>query len=628
MRQVLRSPTGLAGLILVTGFVILAIIGPIIWGPEASHLDPANLLQGSSRQHLLGTDGLGRDILARVLAATRLSLVLSFLATLIGGVLGITLGALPSILPKRAAHFVTSLIGALVAFPGLLLALFTTVVMGLGARGAVLGIGVAIAPGLARLTHTLTSSAAGSDYVAAARVLHVSRRRILVRHILPNVAEPLILNLTLIMGSALLGLAGLSFLGLGVQPPSYDWGRMLTEGLSRIYISPEVALGPAVAILLAGIGFNLLGESFARVAAREQRVRQKDRAAPALPEPVPSFVEPEGATDPVLDLRELSITFPGGSMPVRELSLVVRAGEVVGIVGESGSGKSLTALAIGSLVPHPGVVTTKRHRVAGTEISTLPTAARRRLLGTSLAMVFQDPMASLNPALRVGSQLAEVSSVHQRMPRRLSWQRAVDRLTKVHIRNPAQRAKQRPHEFSGGMRQRAVIAMGLMGNPALLIADEPTTALDVTVQRQIIDLLGEVTAQAETAAIFISHDIAVVSEVCDRVVVMYAGRIVEELPVEDLRDGALHPYTRMLVASLPDMTTDRTQPLAAIPGRPPSPFDSSPGCPFAPRCPAATSECHVTRPPLETVASRQLVACWHPERGPVRPSHVTVSEQR
>jgi peptide/nickel transport system permease protein len=626
MRQLLRSPTALAGLVLVTAFVTLAVIGPIVWGVEANRIDTANLLQGSSSKHLLGTDGLGRDIFARVLAATRLSLILSFLATLIGGVLGITLGALPSILPRRAGRAVTAVIGALVAFPGLLLALFTTVVIGLGARGAVLGIGVAIAPVLARLTHTLTSSVAGSDYVAAARVLRVSRLRILVRHILPNVAEALILNLTLIMGSALLGLAGLSFLGLGVQPPSYDWGRMLTEGLQRIYVNPEVALGPAAAILLAGIGFNLLGESLARVAAREHRVPRVRGAGLAWPDAEAS-ADPVGQGDVVLDLRELSVTFPGGSMPVRELSLLVRAGEVVGIVGESGSGKSLTALAIGSLVPYPGVVATTRHRIAGADVNTMTTAARRRLLGKSLAMVFQDPMASLNPALRVGSQLAEVSIVHDRMPLRRSWERAVDRLTKVHISDPARRARQRPHEFSGGMRQRAMIAMGLMGTPALLIADEPTTALDVTVQRQIVDLIGEVTERT-AAAIFISHDIAVVSEVCHRVAVMYAGRVVEELAVEDLRDGALHPYTRMLIASLPDMTTDRTRPLAAIAGRPPSPTEATSGCSFAPRCPAATAVCHSSRPRLEIVAGGQRVACWHPERGPVREAQVAAGEQR
>ncbi|MDP9093195.1 MAG: dipeptide/oligopeptide/nickel ABC transporter permease/ATP-binding protein [Actinomycetota bacterium] len=626
MRQLLRSPTALAGLILVTAFVTLAVIGPIVWGPRASHINPADLLQGSSSKHLLGTDGLGRDIFARVLAATRMSLVLSFLATLVGGVLGIALGALPSILPRRAGRLVTAVIGGLVAFPGLLLALFTTVVIGVGARGAVIGIGVAIAPVLARLTHTLTSSVAGSDYVAAARVLRVSRWRILVRHILPNVAEVLILNLTLLMGSALLGLAGLSFLGLGVQPPSYDWGRMLTEGLQRIYVNPEVALGPAVAILLAGIGFNLLGESLARVAAREHRVPRMRGAAPALPESE-TPADPVGAREVVLDLRDLRVTFPGGSMPVRELSLLVRAGEVVGIVGESGSGKSLTALAIGSLVPYPGVVTATRHRIAGAEISTIPTIARRRLLGRSLAMVFQDPMASLNPALCVGSQLAEVSLVHDRMPRRRSWERAVDRLTKVHISDPARRARQRPHEFSGGMRQRAMIAMGLMGTPALLIADEPTTALDVTVQRQIVDLIGEVAGRTGAAAIFISHDIAVVSEVCHRVAVMYAGRVVEELAVEDLRDGALHPYTRMLVASLPDMTTDRTRPLATIAGLPPSTTEVTPGCSFAPRCPAATARCHTSRPRLETVSGGHGVACWHPERGPVREAQVAAGAQ-
>jgi oligopeptide/dipeptide ABC transporter ATP-binding protein len=614
MRQVLRSPAGLAGTLLLAACIVLAVAGPPLWGDNAARINAAEILKGTSSGHPLGTDNLGRDILFRVLVATRLSLVLALLATLIGGAIGVPLGALPSVLPRRAGRLVVGTVNSLVAFPSLLLAMFTAMVMGLGARGAVFGIGIAIAPALARLTQTMTASVAGSDYVAAARVLHVPRWRILTRHILPNVAEPLILNITMITGSALLGIAALSFIGLGVQPPSYDWGRMLSEGLSRVYVQPEVALGPAVAIVAAGIGFQLLGESMARVASREApRSPVRKLTAP----PVTSSDQPPARRGDVLELHDLTVMFPGGAAPVREVSLWVNAGEIVGIVGESGSGKSLTALAIGGLVPYPGVAAASRLALAGQDPGTLPPAARRRLLGTSLAMVFQDPMSSLNPALKVGSQLAEMSTVHEGLSRRASWRRAVDRLRQVHIPEPARRARQRPHEFSGGMRQRATIAMGLMETPKLLVADEPTTALDVTVQRQILELLSEVTTTTSAGAIFISHDMAVVSQICHRVVVMYAGRVVEELPVEDLRSGPAHPYTRALVACLPDMRTARGRPLATIPGRPPSPADTDDGCPFAARCAHATEVCFQTRPPLEMGPSGRRLACWHPQSGPV-----------
>ncbi|MFB4274112.1 dipeptide/oligopeptide/nickel ABC transporter permease/ATP-binding protein [Nonomuraea sp. MTCD27] len=595
-----RNAPGVAGAVIVVAMAVLAVVGPIFWGADAERIDAAAILQGASPEHPLGTDNLGRDLLARVLVAGRYSLLLALAATLIGAVAGVVLGTLPSVLPRRAARLATGTVNALVAFPGLLLAMFTAVVAGLGARGAVLGIGAAIAPGFARLTQTLAATVAGADYVAAARMLGVPRRRILTRHVLPNIAEPLILNLTQALGGALLGLAGMSFLGLGVQPPDFDWGRVLFDGFPRIYVTPEAVLGPAAAIALAGIGFNLLGDALARAAARapvpgSERGRRAGPVAGEAPDP-----------DAVLEVRDLSVTFPGGVTPVRELSLTVAPGEIVGLVGESGSGKSLTAGAIGGLVPYPGAVTYAALRLGGRDVATLSD----RELGTALAMVFQDPLAALNPALKVGGQLAEVAIVHQGASRAEARRRAVDRLGHVHLPEPGKRAAQHPHELSGGMRQRAVIAMGLMGTPRLIVADEPTTALDVTVQRQILRLLREVVEETGAASLFISHDIAVVGELCDRVVVMYAGRVVEELPTDRLAAGAAHPYTKALIASLPDLDTDRSLPLAGIPGTQPAPAQVGPGCAFAPRCALATDRCRDERPELVAHGPAQRVACW------------------
>ncbi|SPM00067.1 Oligopeptide transport system permease protein OppB (TC 3.A.1.5.1) [[Actinomadura] parvosata subsp. kistnae] len=586
-------------MVIVAGMVVLAVVGPLVWGEAAGRIDAAAILQGASPEHPLGTDNLGRDLLARVLVAGRYSLLLALAATLVGAVAGVVLGTLPSVLPRRAARLVTATVNALVAFPGLLLAMFTAVVTGLGARGAVLGIGAAIAPGFARLTQTLAARVAGADYVAAARMLGVPRRRILTRHVLPNIAEPLILNLAQAFGGALLGLAGMSFLGLGVQPPQYDWGRLLFDGFPRIYVTPEVALGPAAAIALAGIGFNLLGDALARAAART--------SATGAPAPAPAAAPP-GEPDPgaVLEVRDLTVAFPGGLTPVREVSLSVAPGEIVGLVGESGSGKSLTAAAIGGLVPYPGTVTYGALRLGGRDVATLSD----RELGTALAMVFQDPLAALNPALKVGGQLAEVAVVHEGASRAEARRRAVDRLGHVHLPEPERLAGRHPHELSGGMRQRAVIAMGLMGTPRLIVADEPTTALDVTVQRQILRLLREVVDETGAATLFISHDIAVVGELCDRVVVMYAGRVVEELPAGRLAGGAAHPYTKALIASLPDLDTDRERPLAGIPGAQPGPADVGPGCAFAPRCALATARCESDRPELAARGAGQRVACW------------------
>jgi peptide/nickel transport system permease protein len=623
-----RSPVGLTAALMLGAVLVLAVIAPPIWGHAASKIDVAAASQGATAAHPLGTDVLGRDILHRTLVATRLSVMLAIIASLLGATVGIPIGVLPALVGRRLGRLITSAISLAVAFPTLLLAIFVASIVGLGAHGAVIGIAAAVAPYFARLSQTLTASVAGADYIAAARVLGVGRLRLAVRHVLPNVAEPLLLTLMLTMGDALLALAGLSFLGLGVQPPSYDWGGMLNEGLGRIYVTPIVVVGPAVAIIFAALGFNLLGESLARKAARRDGKLARHRpAAPVVlpPEQHEAAGEPEAAGhEKVLDVRGLTVAFPGGSVPVRDVSIAVEPGEIVGIVGESGSGKSLTAMAIAELLPPRAQATSERRILFGQDVPSLGKARRRRLLGRSLAIVYQDPMASLNPALRVGRQLGEVAEVHEGLSRREAKRRAVERLRSVRIGSPDRRVRNYPHELSGGMRQRVMIAMGLMGTPQLIIADEPTTALDVTVQQQILKLLDDVGSSTGAAAILISHDIAVVSQLCRRVLVMYAGRVVEELDVPTLVRRPAHPYTAALVASVPTMESDREQPLVSIPGRAVGPFDHSPGCPFAPRCPAASDRCRTDLPLLKALANGHRVACWHPNS--VTPQHGSVQE--
>lgn len=633
---ILRQPLGATALILVTLIALLAIFAPILWGAQAEAVDTSAILQPPSAEHILGTDTLGRDVFFRVLVATRLTLVLALVAVAIGVVVGTLLGTAPSVLPRAAGRVITTFVGIAVAFPGLLLALFFAVIFGVGAMGAMFAIGFAMAPGYARLTQTLSASIAGRDYIAAARVAGVSRFRILIRHILPNIAEPLVVNATISAGGALLAFAGLSFLGLGVQIPQYDWGRLLLDGINRIYINPMIAFGPALAVVLAGLAFNLLGESAAQVlggrAARvafSTPVRELLRTyAPAAKPTVPP------TENDVLVVENLRVTYPGpaGSLtPVRGVSFTIQRGEAVGVVGESGSGKSLTALAASRLIEHPGIVTADRLDFCGAPILDAPEARVRSLLGNSLAMVFQDPMTSFNPVRRIGSQLAESATEHQGMTKQEATARAISRLQDVRVPAAARRAKQYPHEFSGGMRQRAMIAMGLMNHPRLIIADEPTTALDVTVQRQVLRVLDSVRRETGAAILLISHDIAVVSQTCDRVLVMYAGRIVEDLPSSELESGARHPYTRALLDVVPDLDTDREQALPTIPGRPPAPGQFPKGCAFADRCPFATAKCREEDPALAGDGARR-VACWNPvdasqtQSAAVRPRATTALE--
>lgn len=615
--SVLRTPLGLTATVLTVTVLVLAVVAPILWTDEANAVDTANILAGPSADHWAGTDNLGRDIFYRSLVATRLSVALALTATVIAVVAGIVLGTLSFLLGRRSGRLVNAGINIAVAFPGILLALFFAVIFGVGATGAVLAIGLAGAPQFGRLTQTLVAGVAARDYVSAARVAGVGRVRILLRHVLPNIAEPLAVNATISAGGALLAFAGLSFLGLGVQQPSYDWGRLLMDGVASIYVNPAAAITPGVAVLVAGLAFNLFGESVAKALGVGVIGGVKlPPVQPSLASDAPVSADPHATPDDlVLDVRDLEVTFPGPRgpiRPVRGISFAVRRGEAVGIVGESGSGKSLTALAVSRLVGDPGRVDASRLELLGTDLRKPDSTVQRRFLGTSLSMVFQDPMTSFNPTQRMGGQLAEVARHHQGMDRKAALARAVERLRSVRITEPEKRAHQYPHEFSGGMRQRAMIGMGLMGEPRLIVADEPTTALDVTVQQQVLDLLASIRAADDVALVLISHDVTVVGEVCDRVLVMYAGTIVEDLPAADLAGGARHPYTRALVAAVPDMDTDLEQPLAVIPGRPVDPSDVPPGCAYAARCPLATEQCRTEQPPLETDASGRRVACWRP----------------
>jgi oligopeptide/dipeptide ABC transporter ATP-binding protein len=610
---VLRTPVGAAAGLLLAAVLGLAVVAPLLWTDRANAVDTDHILEGASSAHWVGTDNLGRDLFYRVLVASRLSIELALLATSITVVAGLLLGTASVLFGRRAGRLVGAVVNVAVAFPGLLLALFFAVIFGVGAKGAVLAIGVAGAPTFARLSQTLVAGIAERDFVAAARIAGVGRTRLLVRHILPNIGEPLIVNATIGAGGALLAFAGLSFLGLGVQAPSYDWGRLLGDGLNGIYEHPEAALAPGIAVVVAGLAFNLFGEAVAKGIGLTTTINRLPIGRPAKRLAPAADPEPK-RDDAVLDVRDLSITFSGATgpiRPVRGVTFTVRRGEAVGVVGESGSGKSLTALAIARLVEEQGEVDAERLEFLGTDLLSGTARTHRHLLGTSFAMVFQDPMTSFNPTRRIGRQLAEVAQQHQGMNRSQALARAVDRLRAVRVPAAERRVRQYPHEFSGGMRQRAMIGMGVMGNPALIVADEPTTALDVTVQRQVLDLLESVRATDGVAIVLISHDVAVVGQVCDRVLVMYAGRIVEDLPAAELATAARHPYTRALAAAVPDMHTDLDQPLAVIPGRPVDPAHIPVGCAYAARCPLADEHCRSVDPALVSDGAGRRVACWH-----------------
>ena len=329
----------------------------------------------------------------------------------------------------------------------------------------------------------------------------------------------------------------------------------------------------------------------------------------------------------LLDVRNLSIRFPtaalrataqpGAAFPthliaVRDLSFSIAAGEVLGLVGESGSGKSITSLAIMRLLPPQANVSGEilfSENGATRNLAALPADSMRQLRGSRIAMIFQEPMTALNPVMRVGDQIAEAVLAHGARSKSDAWKLAVQAMTDVAIPEPDRRARDYPHQLSGGMRQRVMIAMAIVNRPQLLIADEPTTALDVTIQAQILDLLAQLRAKFGLAMLFISHDLAVVSEVADRVAVMYAGNLVELGPKHEIFVAPAHPYTRGLLHAVPDLKTERGRPMGTIEGTVPPLHAMPPGCAFEPRCAFRVPECSRALPPLIEVAPGHWARC-------------------
>ena len=321
----------------------------------------------------------------------------------------------------------------------------------------------------------------------------------------------------------------------------------------------------------------------------------------------------------LLDVRNLTVEFPGSNrgrgsgvlVAVRDLTLSIASGEVLGLVGESGSGKSITSLTVMGLLPPQARIQGEIAFTQGAsrDLLRMPDHELRQLRGASLAMIFQEPMTALNPVMRVGAQIAEAVRAHHAVSKKESWERAVEAMKEVAIADPARRARDYPHQLSGGMRQRVMIAMAIVNRPKLLIADEPTTALDVTIQAQILTLLGELRSKFGLAMLFISHDLAVVSQVADRVAVLYAGSLVELGTKEEIFGNPSHPYTRGLLHSAPSLATDRSRPLATIEGTVPPLHALPPGCLFEPRCGDRIPQCCTLPPPLVDLGAGHWARC-------------------
>lgn len=535
------TPTLVCGTVLLLGMLVTAVLSPALLSGPADTLT-SNARSGPTPDHWLGTDDFGRDILARSLVATRLTLIMAVGATTIAVIGGIALGSAVWLAPRVVREASLRLIEAAVSYPSLIFALIVAAILGPGSTNAVIAIGLAGIPAFCRLTANLAASVSHREFVTTSRLLGVPTLRLVTRHLLPNMAEPLLVMATSTFALSLLELSSLSFVGLGVQSPEYDYGRLLNEGLVSIFNQPLQVLGPSIMLLLVGTGAMLFGDGIA--AGLDPRGGHRSLG---LKPQIGS--RDSGDSQAVLTVEDLVVTAPNGSELVRGVSLSIGAGQIVGIVGESGSGKSTTAMAVA------GLLSDELSRSAGVmKLNDLDLLRRQNPseLARRIGVVYQDPGTTFNPALRMGPQLIELPVTHLQQRPEVAREVMIDALEELSVTRPRVRMRQYPHELSGGMLQRAMIASTKTVRPDLLIADEPTTALDVTVQAEILRGLVRVNREQGTAMLFISHDIGVVQELCDEVLVMNGGRILERVSGERLKTGEVnHPYTRMLLSASP-----------------------------------------------------------------------------
>ncbi len=540
----------LTGASLLTALVLVAIIAPPTLGQAAEQLTP-NAALGPSAEHWLGTDDFGRDLLSRTLVATRLTLLMTAGAAAISVVCGAVIGLGIWLSGRRVREVALRILETAVAYPSLIFALVIAAVLEPGVSSAVIAIGIAGIPGFARITANLASSVSNSEYVVTARLLGVSPVRIAARHMLPNMAEPLLILSATVFALSLVEISALSFIGLGVQSPQYDFGRLLNDSLGALYTQPVEAVGPSVMIALSGLSVMLIGDALAAHADPRAK-RSFFRRALDRTRIIPAQVT--GADTALVRVENLRISIPNRAELVKGVSFSINPGEVVALVGESGSGKSLTAMAIAGLSSEDLAVEAELLRVGDMNMLAAPDQSR---LAKEISIVYQDPGTTFNPSLRMGSQLTEVLRTHLGMGGAMARKVITEALASMNVTEPAQRLRQHPHELSGGMRQRAMIAASIVTSPKLIVADEPTTALDVTVQADVLRQFRRIHREQGTAMLFISHDLGVVEALCDTILVMKSGEIVERLTAAQLAARDVHhPYTKALLAAIPTLDLD------------------------------------------------------------------------
>ena len=576
-RRLLRDPVAVCCIIVIALLFLLAIFGPALTSIDPNKSSLKDTLAPAGPGHPLGGDGVGRDVWARLLYGARTSLLGATIAVVVSLVLGVTAGLVAGYFRGRFDGVASWVSNLLMAIPAIVLLLVVLTTVSGSTYIAMVVLGVLISPGVYRLIRASVTSVREELYVDAARVSGLSDGRIMRRHILPVVQAPTIIQAAGMFGVGIVVQAGLQFLGLG-SATEVSWGAMLADAFANIYQKESLLFWPGLAIFVTVTAFSLLGNSLRDALEGAPRQSRKARraakaaakaAAPARHKASEGKAGPAPGTaemtlgDELLVLENLRVAYPRGegeSVVVDGVSLSVRRGEVLGLVGESGSGKSQTAFSVLGLLPPDARVSADRMQFGGQELQGLSRAAMNTLRGRHIAYIPQEPMSNLDPSFRLGYQLIEPMRQHLGLSAGEAKQKALGLLERVGIPDPERVFNSYPHQISGGMAQRVLIAGAVSCDPELLIADEPTTALDVTVQAEVLDLMRSLQQERNMGMILVTHDFGVVADICDHVAVMQTGRVVESAPAGQLFADPQHSYTRMLL----DSTLEDTEPRAAL----------------------------------------------------------------
>ena len=576
-RRLFKNPLGLISAVLIVAMIILSIFANLIAPFDPNHTDAMNLMAGPNAAHWLGTDAAGRDIFSRIIMGARGTLESAVLVVITSIVLGVPTGLIAGYYGKSFDAIASWIANMLMSLPAMIVLLAVRAAAGPSILMSMVVLGLLIAPGFFRLTRTAVMGVRNELYVDAARVSGLSDTRIILRHILSVVRAPIIIQSAMISGLAISIQSGLEFLGLG-DPTLVSWGSMLNEGFQNIFVNPLLVMWPAL-IISATIGsFVLLGNALRDALEDAQKVklnRKLAKAALAKAQAEVAELQAQSATgndshageNHLLSVDHLSVGYPqaSGSLKyvVQDVSLFVDKGEVLGIVGESGSGKTQTAFSILGLLPDNAKIAGGHIVFAGDDLVSPKSGAvsqseLAKFRGKRIAYIPQEPMSNLDPAFKIGYQLVRPMTQVLGISKAEAKAKALALLETVGINNPLRVFNSYPHEISGGMAQRVLIAGAVSCEPDLLIADEPTTALDVTVQAEVLDLLRELQSRTGMGMVLVTHNFGVVADLADRVVVMQYGRVVETGDVRSILRNPQQDYTKELLSSMLEGKTPMT----------------------------------------------------------------------